>query len=143
MILKECRESLMRLAERLAEEDLPWKWGFIPRFRSGTQDRLRLDEIAKLARGPKFAPRALMALAIKLKDDQDEDAVDALERIVNQYPENYLSEKAYFMLAKFYEDRVAGPQYDQGSTLKALNFYEDYLILFATAPPKKHPRIKK
>ena len=78
-----------------------------------------------------------MALAeIALKDDQDEDAVDALERIVNQYPENYLSEKAYFMLAKFYEDRVAGPQYDQGSTLKALNFYEDYLILFATAPPK-------
>ena len=40
------------------------------------------------------------------------------------------------MLAKVYEDRVAGPQYDQGSTLKALNFYEDYLILFATAPPK-------
>ena len=113
----------MRLAERLAKEDIPRKWGVIPRFRSGSQDRIRLDEIANLARGPRFAPRALMALAeIALKDDKEEEAVDALERIVNLYPENYLSEKAYFMLAKVYKDRVAGPAYDQGSTMKALNF---------------------
>ncbi len=31
---------------------------------------------------------------------------------------------------------MAGPAYDQGSTLKALNFYEDYLILYATPPPQ-------
>ncbi|MDG1138661.1 MAG: tetratricopeptide repeat protein [Opitutales bacterium] len=128
-------ESLMRLAERLAKDDLPRKWGIFPRFRSGSQDRIRLDEIANLARGPRFAPRALMALAeIALKDDKEEEAVDALERIVNLYPENYMSEKAYFMLAKVYEDRVSGPAYDQGSTLKALNFYEDYLILYAKPP---------
>ena len=130
-------ESLMRLAERLAKENLPRKWGVVPRFRSGIQDRVRLDEIANLARGPRFAPRALMALAeIALNDNKEEEAVDALERIVNLYPENYQSEKAYFMLAKVYQDRVAGPAYDQGSTLKALNFYEDYLILYATPPPR-------
>lgn len=130
-------ESLMRLAERLAKEDIPRKWGVIPRFRSGSQDRIRLDEIANLARGPRFAPRALMALAeIALKDDKEEEAVDALERIVNLYPENYLSEKAYFMLAKVYKDRVAGPAYDQGSTMKALNFFEDYLILYGSPPPR-------
>ena len=37
-------ESLMRLAERLAKEDIPRKWGVIPRFRSGSQDRIRLDD---------------------------------------------------------------------------------------------------
>ena len=132
-------ESLMRLAERLAKEDLPRKWGIIPRFRSGSQDRVRLDEIANLARGPKFAPRALMALAeIALKDDKDEEAVDALERIINLYPENYLAEKAYFNLAQIYQSRVSGPAYDQGSTLKALNFYEDYLILYKR-PPAQSP----
>ena len=137
-------ESLMRLAERLAKDDLPRKWGVFPRFRSGSQDRVRLDEIANLARGPRFAPRALMALAeIALKDDKEEEAVDALERIVNLYPENYMSEKAYFMLAKVYEDRVSGPAYDQGSTLKALNFYEDYLILYAKPPAQSiHESIK-
>lgn len=133
-------ESLMRIAERLAKEDLPRKWGIFPRFRSGVQDRLRLDGIARLARGPKFAPRALMALSeIALKDGKDEEAVDALERIINLYPENYLAEKAYFLLARIFEDRVAGPAYDQGSTLKALNFYEDYLILYSS-PPARNSR---
>jgi hypothetical protein len=38
-----------------------------------------------------------------------------------------------------FEERIAGPSYDQSATLKALNFYEDYLILFAESPAKsKH-----
>jgi outer membrane protein assembly factor BamD len=133
-------ESLMRIAERLAKEKLPRKWGVIPRFRSGNQDRMRLDQIAGLARGPKFAPRALMALSeIATKDNKDDEAVDALERLVNLYPENYLCEEAYFLLAKIYESRVSGPAYDQGSTLKALNFFEDYIILYSKSPPRsKH-----
>ena len=133
-------ESLMRLAERLAKEDLPKKWGIFPRLRSGSADRLRLNQIVELARGPKFAPRALMALAeISLKDKKEEDAVDGLERLINLYPDNYLCEKAYFLLATIYESRVTGPSYDQGSTMKALNFYEDFLILFPSPPPiSKH-----
>ena len=136
-------ESLMRIAERLAKEKLPKKWGVFPRFRSGTQDRLRLNQIAGLARGPKFAPRALMALSeIAIKDNKEDEAVDALERLINLYPDNYLCEKAYFQLAQIFENRVAGPEYDQGATLKALNFYEDYLILFDELPPKsKHESI--
>ena len=133
-------ESLMRIAEKLAREKLPRKWGVLPRFRSGSQDRLRLNQIAGLARGPRFAPRALMALAeIAQKDGQVDEALDALERLTNLYPDNYLCEEAYFILAQIFENRVAGPSYDQGSTLKALNFYEDYLILFAKAPEQsKH-----
>ena len=133
-------EALMRLAEKLAKDDLPRKWGVVPRFRSGSEDRARLNRIAELSRGPQFAPRALMALAeIALKEEKEEDAIDALERMVNFYPENYLCEKAYFMLAEIYQDRVSGPAYDQGSTLKALNFFEDYLLLFDRAPDRgKH-----
>ena len=129
--------ALMRLAERLAKEKQPRKWGVLPRFRSGEQDRYRLNQIAGLARGPKYAPRALMALAeIARKDDEEEEAIDALERLVNLYPDSHYCEKAYFDLAFIHESMVAGPDYDQGATLKALNFYEDYLILYETAPPK-------
>ena len=137
-------ESLMRVAERLAKDKLPRKWGFIPRFRSGSQDRMRLDQIASLARGPKFAPRALMALAeIAQKDKKGDEAVDALERLVNFYPENYLCEEAYFLLAQIYENRVSGPSYDQGATFKALNFYEDYLILYSSSPSRsKHEEVE-
>ncbi len=130
-------ESLLRIAEKLAIEDLPRKWGVVPRFRSGSEDRARLSRIAELARGPRFAPRSLMVLAeIALKEDKEDDAIDALERIVNLYPEHYMCEKAYFLLASIYEGRVSGPSYDQGSTLKALNFFEDYLILFDRSPPQ-------
>jgi outer membrane protein assembly factor BamD len=137
-------ESLMRIAERLANDKLPRKWGVLPRFRSGSQDRLRLNQIASLARGPRFAPRALMALSeIAIKDKKEDEAIDALERLINLYPDNYLCEEAYFVLAKIFEDRVAGPAYDQGATLKALNFYEDYLILYPKSPLKsKHETLE-
>ena len=29
------------------------------------------------------------------KDEQEEEAIDGLERLINLYPENYLCEKAY------------------------------------------------
>ena len=123
--------SLMRIAEQIATEDLPKKWGVVPRLRSGAEDRERFNQIVELSRGPKFAPRALFVLAeISLKDDKIDEAVDALERLVNYYPDHYHCEKAYFMLGEIYQGFVSGPSYDQGATLQALNYYEDYLILF-------------
>ena len=99
----------MRIAERLAKDKLPRKWGVVPRFRSGVQDRLRLNQIAGLARGPRFAPRALMALSeIAIKDNKEEEAIDALERLTNLYPDNYLCEEAYFILAQIFERSGCG-----------------------------------
>ena len=49
-------ESLMRIAERLAKEKLPRKWGVLPRFRSGAKIRLRLNQIAGLATRTKICP---------------------------------------------------------------------------------------
>lgn len=130
-------ESLMRIAEKIVTQDLPKKWGFVPRIRSGSEDRTRLGRIAELARGPRFAPRALMALAdTALKEDKEDEAIIALEKVVNLYPDHHVCERAYFLLAGIHEGRVSGPAYDQGSTLKALNFYDDYLILFERPPPR-------
>ena len=129
--------SLMRIAEQIATQDLPKKWGVVPRIRSASEDRERFNQIVELSRGPKFAPRALMVLAeISLKDDKTDEAVDALERLVNFYPNHYLCEKAYFMLGEIHQGFVSGPSYDQGATTMALNYYEDYLILFDQAPTK-------
>ena len=133
-------DSLMRVTEKFAKEKLPRKWGFFPRFKSGSQNRSRLNEIANLARGPKFAPRALMALAeISIKDEKHEEAIDALDRLINLYPENYHCEKAYFLLATIYRDLSSGISYDQSKTMKSLNYFEDYLILFQELPSQgKH-----
>ena len=129
-------DNLTNIAERLSKEKLPKKWGFIPRFRSDTQDRLRFNQIVNIVRGPKYAPRALMILAeISINAKEEEEAIDALMRLINLYPDHSLAEKAYFKLAQVYQSMVSGSQYDQASTLKALNFYEDYLILYRLPPP--------
>jgi hypothetical protein len=92
-------ESLMRIAERLAKEKLPRKWGFVPRFRSGNKDRMRLDQIAGLARGPKFAPRALMALAeIAEKDNKEDESIDAWSTFT---PITIFARKRIFSWPKF------------------------------------------
>ena len=112
------------------------------RFRSGTQDRLRLNQIAGLARGPKFAPRALMALSeIAIKDNKEDEAVDALERLLTCIQIIIFVKRLIFNWLRFFENRVAGPEYDQGATLKALNFYEDYLILFDELPPRVSTKV--
>ena len=73
----------MRIAERLAMENFS-KMGVFSRFRSGSQDMIRLNQIASIARGPRFAPRALMALAeIAIKDNKEDEAIDV--RTVNKF----------------------------------------------------------
>ena len=105
----------------------------IPGFRNFGQAREFHQKIAENARGPEHAPSALMASAdIAREDDKEIEAIDSLERLINLYSEDSLCEKAYFDLAVIHESLVKGPLYDQGATLKAVNFYEDYLILFET-----------
>ena len=130
-------ESLMRIAEKLATIELPKKWGFLPRLRSPSEDQTRLNKIVKLSKGPKFAPRALMILAeISLQNDKEEEAIDALSRLINYFPEHHLSEKAYFMLGKIYQGLVSGPSYDQTVTQEALNYFNDYMLLYSRPPER-------
>jgi len=130
-------ESLLRIAEKIVTEKQPKKWGFVPRLSSSSENRARFLQIVELAKGPKFAPRALMILAnLAIKDEKEDEAIDALERLINFYPENFRSENAFFMLAEIYRKKTAGPSYDQHSIKTALHHYEDYLILYDNPPPR-------
>ena len=127
----------MRLAEQIATEDLPKKWGFVPRLRSGSEDRERLNQIVELSRGPKFAPRALMVLAeiSRLK------TVKMKKPLMHWKDWSILSRalsrrKSIFYARQYSQKFVSGPSYDQGSTLQALHYFEDYLILFEEVPQR-------
>ena len=130
-------ESLLRIAEKIVTEKQPKKWGFLPRLSSSSENRARFLQIVELAKGPKFAPRALMILAnLAIKDEKEDEAIDALERLINFYPENFRAENAFFMLAEIYRKKATGPSYDQHGIKTALYHYEDYLILYDNPPPK-------
>ncbi len=78
-----------------------------------------------------YAPLALMNIAlISQKREDAEMAIDALDRLITLYPQSLLTPDAYFAMAQIFASLIQGPQYDQGSTLEAINYYQDFLILF-------------
>jgi outer membrane protein assembly factor BamD len=59
-----------------------------------------------------------------------EEAIDALDRFINNYPQNILAPDAYLKLAQMNGTLVDGPYYDQASTKEAITYYQDFMILF-------------
>lgn len=78
-----------------------------------------------------LAPLALMNVAMihHYRGDIPE-AIDALDRMINNYPGSTLTDSAYLELAETYADLVDGPEYDQGSTREAMSYFQDFIILF-------------
>lgn len=78
-----------------------------------------------------YAPLSLMNIALIAQQEEESDlAIDALDRLINYYPQSALAPDAYYHLAKTYSELVSGREYDQGSTRQAISYYEDLLALF-------------
>ena len=79
-----------------------------------------------------LAPLALMNVAlIHQYEGNIAEAIDALDRLINNYPSSLLADDAYLSLAETFAKLVQGPEYDQGATREAISYFEDFLILFA------------
>ncbi|MEM7673327.1 MAG: outer membrane protein assembly factor BamD [Verrucomicrobiota bacterium] len=107
----------------------------IPTFKNSKKARQYFETV--VANGPysDYAPLALMNVAIVSdRRNEPEYAIDALDRMINIYPDNMLAADAYYQLAEVYSGLVEGPAYDQGSTREAISYYEDFLILFPDSP---------
>ena len=82
-----------------------------------------------------YAPLSLMNIArghTYLK--QTEDAMDALDRMINNYPQSLLAPDAYLKLAQAHSSLVDGPYYDQGSTKESITYFTDFMLLFPSDP---------
>jgi outer membrane protein assembly factor BamD len=78
-----------------------------------------------------YAPLALMESASgQQRAGNIEEAIDALDRFINNYPQNIMAPDAYLGLAKLNAALVDGPAYDQASTNEAITYYQDFMILF-------------
>jgi outer membrane protein assembly factor BamD len=105
-------------------------WVF-PGFKQYGTASAEFEQIVRNAPYSDYAPLALMNIAIlSERDENPEDAIDALDRLISYYPQNMLAPDAYFNLADTYASLVQGYEYDQGSTRQAISYYEDFLILF-------------
>jgi outer membrane protein assembly factor BamD len=105
-------------------------WVF-PGFRQYSKAMTEFEIIVRNAPYNDYAPLALMNIAlIAQQEEVPEEAIDALDRLINYYPQSMLAPDAYYNLAVTYSDLVAGSAYDQGATRQAISYYEDFLVLF-------------
>ncbi|MCC5806697.1 MAG: outer membrane protein assembly factor BamD [Opitutales bacterium] len=123
-------EYQFEIALSLAEgRGMRWL-GIIP-YRALNRSRQYFEIIVFNAPYSDYAPLALMNSArISERQGNIPEAIDALDRLINNYPASLLANKAYLELAETFSELVSGPLYDQGSTREAISYYQDFLILF-------------
>jgi outer membrane protein assembly factor BamD len=119
------------IAAALLDGQRNWTWGFIPDFPNRTRGTEYMEVIVLNAPYSDYAPLALMEASRGNQLEKDtEEAIDALDRLVNTYPQSVLAPVAYLKLGDLHASLTEGPQYDQASTKEALTYYEDFMILY-------------
>jgi outer membrane protein assembly factor BamD len=106
-------------------------FGLLPGFKSREKALEYFETILGNAPYSDYAPLALMNIAKGhqlLK--QPENAMDALDRMINNYSQSLLAPDAYLKLAQAHATLVDGPYYDQGSTKEAITYFTDFMLLF-------------
>jgi outer membrane protein assembly factor BamD len=106
-------------------------FGLLPGFTQRDKALEYFETIVANAPYSDYAPLSLMNVARghqKLK--QTENAIDALDRMINSYPQSLLAPDAYLKLAQTHASLVDGPYYDQASTKEAITYFTDFMLLF-------------
>ncbi len=128
---KEVLGAQYQIANALAEGKRPRYFGIIPGFKQRDKGIEDYEILVSNAPYSEYAPLALMNTAKVQSEFGDKDmAIDALDRMINNYPDNFLTADAYLKLASAQAEITQGPPYDQASTQQAMTYYQDYLILY-------------
>lgn len=78
-----------------------------------------------------YAPLSLMNIARgHQKLDNTFEAIDALDRMINNYAQSLLAPDAYLKLAQTHAELVDGPYYDQAATKESITYFTDFMLLF-------------
>lgn len=102
-------------------------------FKDATPGIECFQHIVTMAPRSAYAPKALLHMAqLEYLSGEKAKAIEALDRLISDYPDSDLVPQAYLLEGEIYLSFVNGPQYDQGMTKKAINCYEDYLRLFGS-----------
>jgi outer membrane protein assembly factor BamD len=120
-----------RIASNLLDGKRAKIWGLIPGPTARSTSIGYFEVVLMNAPYSDYAPLCLMNIARAHQQRKETDeAIDALDRLINAYPQSLLTADAYFKLAQTHASLVAGPYYDQGSTKESVTYFEDFMILF-------------
>lgn len=123
------------IASQLQCGNRPYYWGIIPGFKDYNLAIKYFESIVTNAPYTEYAPMALMNIAdLASEHGRIEDVIDSLDRIVCCYRRSDFAPCAYVKLGDAYAKMVYGPAYDQGATVRSINYYQDFLLLFPDNP---------
>jgi outer membrane protein assembly factor BamD len=106
-------------------------WGLLPGFKQRDKAIEYFETILVNAPYSDYAPLSLMNVARgHQRLGNVEHAIDALDRMINNYPQTLLAPDAYLKLAQTHASLVDGPYYDQGATREAITYFTDFMLLF-------------
>ncbi|RKX33550.1 MAG: hypothetical protein DRP71_10030 [Verrucomicrobia bacterium] len=109
-------------------------FGLIPGWTNRDKGAQYFERLVFNAPFSDYAPLSLMNVAVgQLRERNYVYAIDALDRLINAYPNSVVTSDAYLKLAQTHAEMVDGPLYDQGATREAISNFEDYLILFPSS----------
>ncbi len=106
-------------------------WGALPGFTQRDKALEFFETILGNAPYSDYAPLSLMNIARgHQKLGNTENAIDALDRMINSYGQSLLAPDAYLKLAQTHASLVDGPHYDQGATKESITYFTDFMLLF-------------
>jgi outer membrane protein assembly factor BamD len=106
-------------------------WGLLPGFKQRDKAIEYFETILVNAPYSDYAPLSLMNIARgHQRLGNVENAIDALDRMINNYSQSLLAPDAYLKLAQTHSSLVDGPYYDQGATKESITYFTDFMLLF-------------
>lgn len=106
-------------------------FGLLPGFTQRDKAIEYFETILMNAPYSDYAPLSLMNIARgHQKLGNTENAIDALDRMINNYSQSLLAPDAYLKLAQTHASLVDGPYYDQASTKESITYFTDFMLLF-------------
>lgn len=124
-----------RIASALLDGARGRAWGWLPMMTNRSQALEYFEVIILNAPYSDYAPLSLMNIARGHQRLHNiPEAIDALDRMINSYPQSLLTPDAYLKLAQTHASLVQGPYYDQASTKEAITYFQDFMILFPNDP---------
>ncbi|MDR2512981.1 MAG: tetratricopeptide repeat protein [Puniceicoccales bacterium] len=126
------------IASDIKDGARPYLWGWMPWFRNTVEALDFFEKVNRNAPYGEFAARALYSKGLLAVDEgKTEEAIDAFERIIHNYPSAPEVPEAYLSLANTYENDIPGAEWDQGATRLALEYYSEFIIRFPSHPKAK------
>lgn len=134
-------EVAFDVANRLAAGERPRLGGWMPWFKDRLHALSVYEKVIKNAPNGPLADKSLIRIArLAIAEGRTEESVNALERIISDYPDSKFAAEALERIAKMRSDESLGADWDQAKMIAAADHYRTLINQYPNDPRAKEAR---